>query len=130
MKTTRRQLLTFIGGSALGAAFTPVPWRLITDAALLSESWPGIPRPKRGATAYKFTNCAVCPAGCAVRARCVAGQPVTLAGVADHPLSRGGLCPFGVTGHHLPYDPRATEARTGAASRRSGGRRHRQVRTE
>jgi hypothetical protein len=105
MKTTRRQLLTFIGGAAAGAAFTPVPWRLITDAALLSENWPGIPRPKRGETSYKFTNCSVCPAGCAVRARLVGGAPVTLAGVANHPLSRGGLCPFGVTGHHLPYDP-------------------------
>ncbi len=105
MNATRRQLLVFIGGSAAGAALTPVPWRLITDAALLSENWPGIPRPRRGETTYKYTNCSVCPAGCAVRARCVAGAPVTLAGVPDHPLSRGGLCPLGVTGHHLPYDP-------------------------
>ena len=28
-----------------------------------------------------------------------------LAGVAGHPLSRGVLCPFGLTGHHLPYHP-------------------------
>jgi len=105
MKTTRRQLLTFIGGSAVGSLFTPLPWRLVTDAALLSENWPGIPRPKPGETTYKFTNCSICPAGCAVRARLVAGAPVTLAGVANHPLSHGGLCPFGVTGHHLPYDP-------------------------
>ena len=99
MKTTRRDIFKFVGGSALGVLFTPAPWRLITDTALWSENWPGIPRPATGEITAKFTHCSLCAAGCAVRARCVAGQPVSLAGV------RGGLCPFGVTGHHLPYHP-------------------------
>ena len=34
MKTTRRDLLKLGGGAALGALFTPAPWRLITDTAL------------------------------------------------------------------------------------------------
>jgi hypothetical protein len=34
-----------------------------------------------------------------VRARCVGDQPIALAGV------NGGLCPFGVVAHHLPYHP-------------------------
>ncbi len=97
--TTRRDLFKFAGGAAVGALFTPAPWRLITDTALWSENWPGIPQPARGEIRAKFTHCALCPAGCAVRARCVGEQPVALAGV------RGGLCPFGVTGHHLPYHP-------------------------
>lgn len=105
MQNTRRNLLKFIGGAAAGAAFTPVPWRLITDTALWSENWPGVPRPLRGEITARYTNCSLCPAGCAVRARCVGGQPVSLAGVAGHPLSRGGLCAFGVAGHHLPYHP-------------------------
>ena len=96
---TRRDVLKFAGGSALGLLFTPAPWRLITDTALWSENWPGIPRPRRGEITSKLTNCALCPAGCAVRARCVAGQPVSLAGV------NGGLCALGVVGHHLPYHP-------------------------
>ena len=75
-----------------GVLFTPAPWRLITDTALWSENWPGIPRPRRGEIRTKFTNCALCPAGCAVRARCVGEQPVSLAGVG------GGLCPFGLGG--------------------------------
>jgi anaerobic selenocysteine-containing dehydrogenase len=83
----------------VGALFTPAPWRLITDTALWSENWPGIPRPARGEIRAKFTNCSLCTAGCAVRARCVGDQPVALAGVA------GGLCPFGLTAHHLPYHP-------------------------
>ncbi len=99
MTKTRRDVLKFAGGSALGLMFTPAPWRLITDTALWSENWPGVPRPVRGEISQKRTYCALCPAGCAVRARCVAGQPVAMAGVS------GGLCPFGVTAHHLPYHP-------------------------
>ena len=99
MPINRRDLFKFVGGSAMGALFTPAPWRLITDSALWSENWPGIPRPARGEIRAKFTHCALCPAGCAVRARCVGDQPVALAG------ARGGLCPFGITGHHLPYHP-------------------------
>ncbi len=99
MKPLRRDIFKFAGGAVAGAFFTPAPWRLITDTALWSENWPGIPRPARGEIRAKFTNCSLCPAGCAVRARCVGEQPVSLAGV------RGGLCPFGLTGHHLPYHP-------------------------
>jgi len=105
MKTTRREILFFAGGSAVGILMTPAPWRLITDTALWSENWPGIPRPARGAITARYTNCALCAAGCAVRARCVAEQPVSLAGVAGHPLSHGALCAYGLAGHHLPYHP-------------------------
>jgi anaerobic selenocysteine-containing dehydrogenase len=95
----RRDIFKFAGGAVAGALFTPAPWRLLTDTALWSENWPGIPRPARGEISSKFTNCALCPAGCAVRARCVGDHPVSLAGVG------GGLCPFGLTAHHLPYHP-------------------------
>ncbi len=105
MNTTRRDLFKFVGGSVVGALFTPAPWRLITDSALWSENWPGIPRPARGEMRTRFTNCALCPAGCAVRARCVGDQPVALMGVPGHPLSHGALCPFGLTAHQLPYLP-------------------------
>ena len=83
----------------MGVLFTPAPWRLITDTALWSENWPGIPRPARGEIHAKLTNCGLCAAGCAVRAKCVGEQPVALMG------AHGGLCPFGLTGHHLPYHP-------------------------
>jgi hypothetical protein len=105
MTTTRRNLLKFVGGGAAGALLTPAPWRLITDTALWSENWPGIPRPARGEIRARFTHCTLCPAGCAVRARCVNGQPVSLAGVRPHPISHGALCPWGIAGHHLPYHP-------------------------
>lgn len=105
MKTTRREIVMFAGGSAVGVLFTPAPWRLLTDTALWSENWPGIPAPPRGEIRARYTNCSLCPAGCAVHARSVGDQPVQLSGVAGHPLSRGALCPFGLAGHHLPYLP-------------------------
>jgi len=100
MKTTRRDLFQFAAGGAAGLMLTPVPWRLVTDTALWSENWPGIPRPARGEIRTRFTHCALCPAGCAVRARCVGDQPVSLAGLPGQPL-----CAFGLTGHQFPYDP-------------------------
>lgn len=98
MDTTRRDLFKFAGGAAAGFLITPAPWRLVTDAALWSENWPGIPKPARGEIRTRFTHCALCPAGCAVRARCVDEQPVALAGLSGQPL-----CAFGLTGHQLPY---------------------------
>jgi hypothetical protein len=89
----------FAGGSAVGIAFTPAPWRLITDSALWSENWPGVPVPARGEIRARYTNCSLCTAGCAVRARCVGDQPIALTG------ANGALCAFGLTGHHLPYLP-------------------------
>jgi hypothetical protein len=105
MTSTRRDLIKFGGGAAVGALLTPAPWRLVTDTALWSETWPGVPRVARGEIRARYTNCSLCPAGCPVRARCLGDQPVALFGVADHPFSHGALCPFGLAGHHLPYHP-------------------------
>ena len=120
--TTRRNAIKFIAGAGVGALFTPAPWRLIRDTALWSQNWPGIPKPPRGAIAEKTKVCTLCPAGCAVRAKCVDGQPVAMAGVG------GGLCATAVTAHQLPYWPervkqgpveeaKAAVAKVGAAER-------------
>ena len=105
METTRRSVLLFAGGSAVGVLFTPAPWRLITDAALWSETWPGVPVPERRELHTRYTNCSLCAAGCAMRVRCSGDQPISLAGVPQHPLSKGALCAFGLAAHHLPYHP-------------------------
>src|SRR5581483_4735011 len=105
MTSTRRDLIKLAGGAAVGALFTPAPWRLLTDTALWSETWPGVPRPATGEIRTRYTNCSLCTAGCAVRARCVGDQPVALMGVSEHPFTRGALCPFGLAGHQLPYHP-------------------------
>jgi hypothetical protein len=98
MKATRRDLFKFAAGGAAGLLLTPAPWRLVNDTALWSENWPGIPRPLRVEFRTRFSHCALCPAGCPVKARCVGDQPVSLVGLPGNPL-----CAFGLTGHHLPY---------------------------
>jgi hypothetical protein len=111
MGFTRRDLLKFTGGSAAGLAFTPVPWRLLRDSALVSENWPGVPQPAQGEIRTRYTTCTLCPAACGVRARCVGDQPVSLAGVPGHPASHAALCTVGLVGHHLPFcGGRATRA--------------------
>jgi hypothetical protein len=106
--------------------FTPAPWRLITDTTLWSENWPGVPQPSRGEASARFTHCALCPAACGVRARCIDGRPVSLAGAAGHPLSRGALCPWGIAAHHLPFHParlrHGDSARALAAVKDAAGR--------
>src|SRR5581483_3076168 len=91
--------------SAVGLAFTPVPWTLLNDSSKWSQNWSWIPRLQKGELRTKFTTCTLCPAGCGVKARCVGAQPVGLAGVAAHPSSRGALCPIGLAAHHQPYHP-------------------------
>ena len=103
MGLTRRDLLKFTGGSLAGVAFTPVPWRLLRDASLVSENWPGVPQPAEGEIRTRYTTCTLCAAGCGVRARCVGDQPVSLAGVPGHAASHGALCTIGVAGHQIAY---------------------------
>src|SRR5215470_8031910 len=68
---TRRDLLKVSAGVAAGTLLSPLPWRMIKDASLLSENWPGIPVPVRGELHTRNTNCGLCPAGCPLKARCV-----------------------------------------------------------
>jgi anaerobic selenocysteine-containing dehydrogenase len=103
MGLTRRDLLKFTGGSAAGLALTPLPWGLLRDTAVLSENWPGVPRPAHGEIHTRYTTCTLCPAACGVRARCVGDRPVSLAGVLGHPYSHGALCTAGLVGHHLAF---------------------------
>ncbi len=98
-------MFKFIGGSAVGIMLTPVPWKLLDDSAIWTQNWSWIPEPLKGKFQTKFTTCTLCPAGCAVRVRCVGDQPVSLSGVANHPISHGVVCPVGLGAHHLPYHP-------------------------
>jgi hypothetical protein len=97
--TTRRTAIKLVAGAGVGAFFTPAPWKLIRDTALWSQDWPGVPHPLRGAITEKTGVCSLCPAACAVKARCDGDQPISMAGMG------GGLCPIGVTAHQLPYWP-------------------------
>ena len=97
MKIPRRDFISLTAGGALGVLFTPLPWKVVDDIAIWTQNWSWIPVPPRGEAHTRYTTCTLCPAGCAVRARMIGAQPVSLAGV------NGGLCAVGLAGHQLPY---------------------------
>jgi hypothetical protein len=102
---TRRDLLKFAGGTALGLLFTPVPWKMLDDTAIWTQNWELIPKLPRGPISHRLSACTLCPAGCAPRARCVGGMPISLQGIAEHGAPHGVLCPVGLAGHHVATNP-------------------------
>ncbi len=101
----RRDIIKLVGGGIAGMIFTPIPYKLIDDLSIWTQNWSWIPVPLKGEINSKYSICTICSAGCAVRARCVSDQPVSLWGIKDHPVNGGALCPLGLGGHHLPYHP-------------------------
>ncbi|HYN01352.1 MAG TPA: hypothetical protein VE359_02795, partial [Vicinamibacteria bacterium] len=104
MTITRRDVLWSLGGGLAGAAVTPLPWKLLDDTAIWTQRRHALPVPPRGPVTFRPTACTLCPAGCALRVRCVGAQPVAVVGEARHPLG-GGACALGLTLHHLAYHP-------------------------
>jgi menaquinone reductase, molybdopterin-binding-like subunit len=105
LKLTRREVLQFVGGSALGLLLTPVPWKVLDDTAIWSQNWPWIPKAQGGDISYASTTCTLCQSACGMRARLVGKQPVSLSGTAQHPFNSGALCTMGILAHHLRYHP-------------------------
>ena len=104
MPFTRRDVLFGLGGGLAGVALTPVPWKLLDDTAIWTQRRHALPVPPRGPVTFRSAACTLCPAGCALRVRCVGARPVAVAGESTHPLG-GGACAFGLTLHHLAYHP-------------------------
>ncbi len=48
-------------------------------------------------TSFVNTTCGACPGGCGMRVRKVDSIPVGIDGNPIHPVSRGGLCPVGIS---------------------------------
>jgi hypothetical protein len=101
----RREVMKFAAGGAVGTVLTPVPWKLLDDTAIWSQNWSWIPPVPRGEVKIKDSRCTLCPAGCAVRARCVGDRAIGLE------ASGGGvLCPAGFGAHAVAYHPRRLRA--------------------
>ncbi|MBK8597280.1 MAG: molybdopterin-dependent oxidoreductase [Holophagales bacterium] len=121
LELSRRDLFLAGGGAVAGIALSPVPWKLLDDLAIWTQQ-PSTPTPRpAGPLAFRHTSCSLCPASCGLKARCFGAQPVGFSAVPGHPASDGGLCPLGLTAHHLAKHPfRAT-----LPERVSGGKRER-----
>ena len=102
---SRRDILFAATGSAVGIALSPLPWKLLGDSAIWTQRSRFAPELLRGDVTTRLSACTLCPAGCALRARCVGGRPVSMAPVPGHPVSRGALCATGFALHHLPAHP-------------------------
>lgn len=105
MKISRREVLQFVGGSALGVLLSPIPWKVLDDTAIWTQNWPWMPKPMRGDITSTLTSCTLCPAACGMRSRTVGVQPVSLTGIRQHPFNHGALCTTGILAHHLRYHP-------------------------
>ena len=101
---SRRDLVLGFGGGLAGLALTPVPWKLLDDVALWSQHRRALPIPPVGEISYRNSACTLCPGGCALRVRCVAGRPVATAGEPRHPQANGA-CALGLTIHQLALHP-------------------------
>lgn len=89
----RRQFLKIAGGSAGALAVAGGAWMLK----------PKTRRAVRRSDVNSF--CEMCFWKCGITARVEDGRVVKLDGLAEHPLSRGRLCPRGNGGTGLLYDP-------------------------
>ena len=103
--TSRREILRFVGGSLAGLIFTPIPWKLLDDLAIRTQNPPWTVGVPSGDVVSRFTTCTLCPSACGLKVRCIANRPISITGVARHPLSQGIVCPSGLGGHHIPYHP-------------------------
>jgi len=61
--------------------------------------------PLKGAVETVRSVCLQCPAACGILVKKVDGIPVHIRGNPDYPTNRGGLCPKGVAGLQVLYDP-------------------------
>jgi len=66
--------------------------------------------------------CLQCPAGCGIRVRRVDGVPTQIKGNPDYPTNRGGLCPKGVAGLQVLYDPDRIKGPMRRFGTRGGGK--------
>jgi len=105
MKFSRRDLLIGSAGATAGLLLTPVPWKLLGDVSIWTQNWPWIPQPARGPVETKQSFCTLCEGGCGVRVRMAAGYPVGIAGIKNHPITKGALCPLAFAAHQLNWHP-------------------------
>lgn len=97
---TRRDVLKVLGGSVAGILLTPVPWKLLDDTAIWTQTGPWVSKLPRGPHSVLPGVCTLCPAGCPVALDCVGGVPFRTRAAGESPL-----CTFGWAFHQAPYHP-------------------------
>ncbi len=101
----RRSILKLLGGGVVGTLLTPMPYKLLYDAAYWTQNWSWIPRLKYGENAYVPAVSKICPSGAGVLIRTVDGRPVRALGNPDNPLSQGVVSALAATETQLACAP-------------------------
>ncbi|RMF88627.1 MAG: hypothetical protein D6736_09965 [Nitrospinota bacterium] len=96
----RRDFLKLAGGVVAGAVLSQPALRFLET---LSQG--GGERVLAGPESWVVSSCQQCTGGCGIRVRKIAGWPVRIEGNPLHPINRGGLCPKGLGGLQVLYDP-------------------------
>lgn len=105
MALDRRSFIKFVVGGAAGSLFTPMPWKLAGDSAMWSQNWSWVPKVPKGAVAAVATLSKLCPSGCAVKVKTVAGSAFGTEGNKANALSLGGICPVCASGVQMMRSP-------------------------
>jgi hypothetical protein len=74
MGLDRRGFVKLVVGGVAGTLFTPVIWQGLDDASIWSQNWGWIPRVPKGEVKAASALSKLCPAGCAVKVKTVAGS--------------------------------------------------------
>lgn len=108
MKVTRRGFLQIAGLSAAAHAASGCK---TLERGYPEEYWvekPPVPGSKEWETGEERlikSACLQCEGGCGIVVRVVEGRAVKIKGNPDFPTNRGGLCPKGLNGIQVLYDP-------------------------
>ncbi|MDJ0764665.1 MAG: molybdopterin-dependent oxidoreductase [Myxococcota bacterium] len=105
MGITRRSLLQLMAGASAGVMVTPLPWKLLDDVSIWTQTWFLTPKLTRSETSTAFGACGLCSGGCGLRIRLLGDTPIAVTGEDGHPVSHGGVCPLGMGGPQLRYHP-------------------------
>jgi len=105
MKIDRRAFLSLGLGAAAGTALTPIPWKLIDDSSIWTQTWPWTPVPPVGKVTVINSVCTLCPGGCGISVRKSGDRVIKIEGREDHPINKGGICMLGLSGPQLLYSP-------------------------
>lgn len=103
MRVTRRDFLKIGGGAAVAGA----SWPLLTTLAGTPSPTASLPAAAQtvGEERLVRTICSLCPSGCGLEVRVVAGRAVKVEGNPLHPLNQGVCCPKGQASLEVLYSP-------------------------
>ncbi len=104
MVLDRRGFMKFMAGASAGIMATPLPWKLLDDVSIWTQSWPWIPSNQPGETTYTLAVSKTCPSHAAMKIRLVNGRPVRVLPNPEHPLG-GGISSLAVAEVQMLFSP-------------------------